>query len=219
MESEDDFNLIEDEARKQLAKDCKAKGPDFIKFAEGDSWSKYDEKDDVTVYTMKSDSGLNCIKGEGWIGYNASVVEEFVFRPDTKPKCDSGCEESYAIDTFGDNIKFEYLKYAGKLLVSGRDFVTVSTKYINDDGRIIIFAHSAELDGGPKDDSYVRGTIHKAGYIITPDKDNEDRCLVQYVTEIDFSGSIPTALVNQVNTKQGFFVARLREEMKKEYDE
>ena len=118
---------------------------------------------------------------------------------------------------YGDDIKFEYLRYKGKLLVSGRDFVNVSHRYTDADGRIIISAYSVPYEGKPEQDGYVRGNIKMAGWVITPDKDNEDKCFAQYVTEIDFAGSLPTALVNQVNTKQGFFVSRVKEVLKEEY--
>lgn len=118
---------------------------------------------------------------------------------------------------YGDDTKFEYLRYKGKLLISGRDFVNVSHKYTDADGRIIISAYSVTHSDKPEQSGYVRGNIKMAGWIITPDKDNEDKCFAQYVTEIDFAGSLPTALVNQVNTKQGFFVLKLKEVLKAEY--
>ena len=214
----DSFAQITDETKRKQAEGAKERGPELVAFANSAEWAKYDEKEGVIVYTMKSESGLNCIKGEATFNFNANVVEEFVFRSETKTKCDDGCEESKALESFGDDTKFEYLRYKGKLLVSGRDFVNVSHKYTDSEGRIIISAYSVPYADMPEQDGYVRGEIKRAGWIITPDKDNDDKCFVQYVTEIDFAGSLPTALVNQVNTKQGFFVVRVAEELKKEYE-
>ena len=212
------FEEIKDETKLKQAQGAKELGAELITYASHPDWAKYDEKDGITVYTMKSESGLNCVKGEGTLNFNANVVEEFVFRSETKPLCDDGCEESTALETYGDDTKFEYLRYKGKLLVSGRDFVNASHKYVDAEGRIIICAYSVEHPDKPEQDGYVRGNIKKAGWIITPDKDNDDKCYCQYVTEIDFAGSLPTALVNSVNTKQGFFVCRVAEELKKEYE-
>ena len=193
-------------------------GAEVITFAATDDWEKYDEKDGITVYTKKSDSGLNCVKGEGVLNFNANVIEDFAFQSETKPKCDDGCEESVCLESYGDDIKFEYLRYKGKLLVSGRDFVNVSVKYTDSEGRIIISAYSVPYADKPEQDGYVRGEIKRAGWIITPDKDDEDKAHVTYVTEIDFAGSLPTALVNSVNTKQGFYLVELAKELKKEFE-
>ena len=214
----DPFAEITDETKKKQAQETVPKGAEIITFANADDWTKYDEKEGITVFTKKSETGLNCVKGEGVLNFNANVVEEFVFRSETKPLCDDGCEESITIESYGDDTKFEYLRYKGKLLVSGRDFVNVSHKYTDSEGRIIISAYSVPHPDKPEQSGYVRGEVKKAGWIITPDKDDEDKCFVQYVTEIDFAGSLPTALVNSVNTKQGFFLVRLAEEIKKEYE-
>ena len=214
----DSLSQITDETKKAQAQEAKKRGPDLVKFANNDGWTKYEEKEGVTVYTMKSESGLNCIKGEAVLDFNANVVEEFVFRPETKPRCDDGCEESTAIESFGDDIKFEYLRYKGKLLVSGRDFVVCTHKFTDEEGRIIISTYSVQHADKPDQDGYVRGDIKMAGWVIVPEKDSEDKCKVQYVTEIDFSGSLPTALVNQVNTKQGFYVLKVAEALKQEYE-
>ena len=218
MEGSDPFAVIEDETKRKQAEEAKERGASLITFANADDWVKYDEKEGITVYTKKSETGLNCVKGEGVLNFNANVIEEFAFRSETKPLCDDGCEESVPIETFGDDTKFEYLRYKGKLLVSGRDFVNVSHKYVDSEGRNIISAYSVVHPDKPEQSGYVRGDVKKAGWIITPDKDDEDKSFVQYVTEIDFAGSLPTALVNSVNTKQGFFLVRLAEEIKKEYD-
>ncbi|CAI2380657.1 unnamed protein product [Moneuplotes crassus] len=215
---EDAFAAITDETKRQQAEKAKEKGDGIFAFANSDGWEKYDEKDGITVYTMKSESGLNCVKGEGVLNFNSNVIEDFAFQSETKPKCDDGCEESSIIESFGDDIKFEYLRYKGKLLVSGRDFVNVSVKYVDSEGRSIISAYSVPHPDKPEQDGYVRGDVKTAGWIITPDKDNEDKSHVVYVTEIDFAGSLPTALVNSVNTKQGFFIAKLAEELKKEFE-
>ena len=218
MEGSDGLLLITDEERKAQIQKAKDMGADLIKFSDSDAWVKYDEKDGVTVYTQKSESGLNCVKGEGWVDFNANVLEEFVFSPDTKPKCDESCEEAHFIENYGDNSKFEYLKYKGKLLVSGRDFVTASYKQTIEDGRIVISSYSVVHPDQPEVSGLVRGDIKLAGWIITPDKDSEDRCHAVYITEIDFAGSLPTALVNQVNTNQGFFIAKVKEALKQEYN-
>mmetsp|Transcript_5231 Transcript_5231/g.4416 ORF Transcript_5231/g.4416 Transcript_5231/m.4416 type:complete len:218 (+) Transcript_5231:28-681(+) len=214
----DSFSVITDETKRTQAEKAKEMGVEILPFATADDWVKYDEKDGITVYTKKSESGLNCVKGEGVLNFNANVIEDFAFRSETKTLCDDGCEESTSLETFGDDTKFEYLKYKGKLLVSGRDFVNVSHKYTDSEGRIIISAYSIPYADKPEQDGIVRGDIKRAGWVITPDKDNEDKSFVQYVTEIDFAGSLPTTLVNSVNTKQGFFLVRLAEELKKEYE-
>ena len=215
---EDLVAAITDETIKAQAVKAKELGEELITFAAVDDWVKYDENEGITVYTKKSETGLNCVKGEGVMNFNANVIQEFVFRSETKPLCDSGCEESTALEHFGDDVKIEYLRYKGKLLVSGRDFVNIAVKYTDSEGRIIISAYSIPYEAKPEQSGYVRGEIKKAGWIITPDKDNEDKSFVQYVTEIDFAGSIPTVLVNSINTKQGFFLVRLAEELKKEYE-
>ena len=212
------FAEIKDEVKRKQAEAAKDKGSALVEFANSADWVNYDQKDGITVFTMKSDSGLNCVKGEGNVSFNANVFDEFAFRSEIKPACDDGCEESTCLEAFGDDTKFEYLRYKGKLLVSGRDFTTVSHRYTDADGRILISAYSVVNEDKPEQDGYVRGNIIKAGYVITPDKDNDDKCFVQYVTEIDFAGNLPTVLVNQVNSKQGFSLVRVVEELKKEYE-
>ena len=64
MES-DSFSQITDETKRKQAEVAKERGTDLIKFAGDAGWEKYDEKDGITVYTMKSETGLNCVKGEG----------------------------------------------------------------------------------------------------------------------------------------------------------
>ena len=61
----DSFSQITDEVKRKQAEVAKERGSDLVKFANDPHWEKYDEKDGVTVYTMKSESGLNCVKGEG----------------------------------------------------------------------------------------------------------------------------------------------------------
>ena len=93
-------------------------------------------------------------------------------------------------------------------------YSTVRYKKEESSGRIIIAAISKEHPDCPEVSGAVRGEIKVFGYVLTPDKDDPEKCFVQLIMQGDLKGSIPTMLANQAILINGKFLHKLNKRLK-----
>jgi len=82
-------------------------------------------------------------------------------------------------------------------MVSARDFIEVRDWFEEENGNIWFIYQSADLPEWPPQHGFVRGKIHPSGYLLEPDKDNKDHCIVHFTSHIDVSGSLPVWMVSK----------------------
>lgn len=219
VELEDKIKELPEE-KQQMVKKLQEKVEDLKRLVdEQDGWSEAINKDGYIVHTKKTDNGLNCVRGQGPIGFSAAKVVEFISTDGNTTKYDSQYKEGKVIEDLGlgINASIGYSRYKGATLVSDRDFCMISATFKEDDGKYVIIATSVEHPDCPDVKKVVRADLIIGGWIITPDAtDPENKCYAYYITQTNPKGSVPKMFVNQVSKNQGMLPREIYNAMKKE---
>jgi hypothetical protein len=185
-----------------------------------EGWKESSSKDGFTIYTKKSDTGLNCVRGQGTMDFSAKRSFEFITTEGNTPKYDDSYIEGETIqwlDQEGTRLNIGYSKYKGGTLISNRDFVMIGVELTEDDGSYTLCYTSCEHKDKPDAKKTVRAELYIGGWRITPDKDDpENKCQVVYMSQMNPKGSIPKYFVNKTSDSQGSTPRKINECLKKE---
>lgn len=185
-----------------------------------DGWKESSSKDGFTIYTQKSDTGLNCVRGEGDMDFSAQKVYDFITKEGNTPKYDDSYIEGGTvqwIDEAGSRLNIGYSKYKGGTMISDRDFVIIGVEIPEQDGSFTIVYTSCVHKDRPEVKKTVRAELYIGGWRITPDKDDpENKCHAVYITQMNPKGSIPKYFVNKTADNQGSTPRKINECLKKE---
>eukprot|EP00344_Euplotes_crassus_P005179 CAMPEP_0197001714 /NCGR_PEP_ID=MMETSP1380-20130617/6346_1 /TAXON_ID=5936 /ORGANISM="Euplotes crassus, Strain CT5" /LENGTH=229 /DNA_ID=CAMNT_0042419489 /DNA_START=59 /DNA_END=748 /DNA_ORIENTATION=+ len=187
--------------------------------AEEEGWKEGKKKDGFFIHTKKTDTGLNCIRGQGAMDFSADKVFEFIDTDGNITKYDSSYKEGRTIETpdLGVGLCFSYSRYKGGTMISDRDFCFIGASVKEEDGTYITWYTSAEHADCPAVKKCVRGELYIGGWIITPDKDDpENKCYAHYITQTNPKGSVPKYFVNKFSEGQGLLPYQINEILKKE---
>ncbi len=186
---------------------------------EEEGWKAGKEKGGFVIHTKKTETGLNCIRGQGVMDFSADKVFEFINTDGNIGKYDSSHKEGRTVETpdLGVGLNFSYSRYKGGTMISDRDFCFIGASIKEDDGTILICYTSAEHPDCPEVKKCVRGELYIGGWILTPDKDDpENKCYAHYITQTNPKGSVPKYFVNKFSEGQGLLPYQINEILKKE---
>lgn len=169
----------------------------------------------MQIYSQDpTDTGLRIVRAEGKLNFPPSLVADYCLDTEIRCEIDPIFSEAKMVEDLGAGLAYEYVRMRGTFVFSDRDFITIRWKREEKDGRIIIVAHSKEHPDAPPAKGAVRGEILKFGYVLTPDKDEPEKCFAQLVMQGDLKGNIPTMLANQAILINGKFLHKLNKRLK-----
>jgi len=169
-----------------------------------DNWNIIDEKPNSKIWDQTIDNS-NVKMVRIWAKINnvkASTLYDVLHDPDYRREWDENMVDGYRIEQLDNNNDIGYYSIKSPFwLVSGRDFCNMRSWFVdNDKEEFIIFNHSVPHKDCPEVNGYVRATSLLTGYLVKPDPNDLNSCILTYITQVDAKGSIPTWIMNNVTT-------------------
>lgn len=186
-------------------------------------WSFLARDEDVNIYVYRPvGQTRECVKGEGVIRSDPSVLLDEIWDPEVKyrKQWDEMLSEAFIVEQLSDTLQISYTAFRSPTrIVSSRDFVVLRKLVLHDEGgdlskgftmvfKSIAFDHPVCT---PKKD-LVRGETLASGFLVTPLSDNpaRDGFSVKCVLDVDVKGWLPDIVVNFFNAKQATVIAKIR---------
>jgi len=146
-------------------------------------------KPEVQVYGK--DSGRGFLTKTSWtLAQSPAQFLAFLRESDLRCKWDSNVEQCCALAQLPDQVTVSYERYKKVALVSQRDVVIASmTQRCGDAWAVVSTSVSSSH---PTTSGVLRATMHVGGHWIKP---LEQGCEVVSVSELDFGGALPVALL------------------------
>lgn len=177
------------------------------------------ENEGITIDYMTSARGLNTFKATGQLPYPAWLIYNCISQPEIRKLVAKNEDKFRIIEKLCTNTLagWQCSKKVGVgfISVQPRDFIVCAHHDILPSGVISIVAYGDDKKEHlvPEEKQYLRGTLHIAGWSLTPVKDKEgkeatDLCLI---TEVDLKGSMPQMVLKVGNKKQSMQIQHLRE--------
>jgi hypothetical protein len=177
----------------------------FRNFAHSDeNWNLIDEKPNSKIWDQSIEgSSIKVIRIWAKIkNVTANTLYDVLHDPDYRREWDDNMVDGYKIEQLDSNNDIGYYSVGSPFwLVSGRDFCNMRSWFVNDNQtEFIIFNHSVPHKDCPEKPGYVRAISLLTGYLVKPDPDDSNSCILIYITQVDAKGSIPTWIMNHVTT-------------------
>ena len=180
-----------------------------------DEWNQVSDRNGMQIYSQDtSASGLRTVRSEGKFEFPAYLVADYCCDAEIRCEIDPIFKEAKQVEDIGAGLVYEYARMRGTFVFSDRDFCTIRYRKEEADGRVIIVAVSREHPDCPEASGAVRAEIVIFGYVVTPEKDDPEKCTAQLVMQGDLKGNIPTMLANQAILINGKFLHKLNKRLK-----
>jgi len=176
---------------------------DFDSFAEqllNDApWDLVVDKDDVKVWDQKQEkSDINKVKLRvTFKGVDPLVLYDVFHDPKYRRVWDENMVDGYEFEQLDANNDVGYYAVKCPNPLSNRDFVNQRSWRVKGD-QYIIFNHSVKYPACPEKKGFVRARSLITGYMVTK---IEGGCVLNYMTQSDPKGHIPSVLSNSVTKK------------------
>lgn len=169
-----------------------------------DNWNIIDEQPDSKIWDQTVDNSyVKMVRI--WAKINnvkPNTLYDVLHDPNYRKEWDENMVDGYRIEKLDDNNDIGYYSIGSPFwLVSGRDFCNMRSWYVDKEKEeYIIFNHSVPHKDCPEKKGYVRAISLLTGYLVKPDPDDLNSCILIYITQVDAKGSIPTWIMNNVTS-------------------
>ena len=152
-------------------------------------------------------------KGVDVVKFNIEKVIKFLEQEESLGKINPMLLEIKTLLNNEGVYKIIYMEYKGIWPVSNRDFVNVSVKKRESEGKMYIGTKSMDYPH-PAKEGTVRGEVFIGGYVL--EKIDEETTRVTYISDADLKGAIPGMIKNTLSSKQGEIASKIAPIMQKE---
>ncbi|CAD5118481.1 DgyrCDS7180 [Dimorphilus gyrociliatus] len=166
-----------------------------------DGWTKEYCKNNITVWSKDNDvSDFKVIKLKAHLDkISATMLYDTLHDSKYRKLWDRNMIEGYEICCLNPNNDISYYSISTPSPLKNRDFVLLRS-WLDIGREIFIINHSVNHASVPTKKNFVRGLSFITGYYIVPDgKPEEKGCTLNYVTQSDPKGKLPTWVVNKLS--------------------
>jgi len=169
-----------------------------------DNWNVIDDQTNSKIWDQTIEgSNIKIVRIWAKInGVKAPTLYDVLHDPDYRKTWDENMVDGYRIERLDDNNDIGYYSiHSPSWLVYGRDFCNMRSWFVDNERKeFIIFNHSVPHKDCPEVKGYVRAISLLTGYLVKPDPNDENSCILIYITQVDAKGLIPTWIMNNVTT-------------------
>eukprot|EP01130_Rhizamoeba_saxonica_P008210 TRINITY_DN3319_c0_g1_i1.p1 TRINITY_DN3319_c0_g1~~TRINITY_DN3319_c0_g1_i1.p1 ORF type:complete len:247 (-),score=64.21 TRINITY_DN3319_c0_g1_i1:23-736(-) len=165
-----------------------------------EGWSVCTDGKQTTVWTRdSSDSSINVVKLRGHVpGVSAETLYDVLHDPEYRKTWDDNMVAGYNIQQLDPYNDIGYYGAKFPRPMAKRDFCNQRSWWVAEDrSEYIIMNHSVPHVDCPEKKGFVRAISLKTGYFVQVDPDDEDSCILFYMTQADPKGWIPGWAVNK----------------------
>ncbi|CAB4413670.1 unnamed protein product [Rhizophagus irregularis] len=177
---------------------------EFVDTKDDDApWSLiYEDKDtDIKVYQNSKVSDC-CFKIMGTMENTPQTTFDLLADVRRRSEWDPMTDEAGIIETIDESTRVQYIKMKAVFPTSARDVVTIGYSTQLEDGRLVMVNKSIEHKLCPEKSGVIRIEAGCAGVVVTPIKDQPNKCFVVQIADANPKGWIPKSVITLVSTRE-----------------
>ncbi|AYV77273.1 MAG: START domain containing protein [Barrevirus sp.] len=177
-----------------------------------DGWTHFGIVDDVTLESREiPGSGITATRGTmifNGNNFNKFVDSLFESSDESKKKIFEDMESNTIVRTIDNDNVVIHSQFRAPPTISWREFVTLKSRTVLNDGRHVITATSINDQDVPFTKGYVRGIV-VSGMVVTPPSNGNNSIKIVKVEHVDPKGWLPVSLINMMKGKVGKTLAKM----------
>jgi len=176
----------------------------FVDTKDDDSpWNLiYEDKEtDIKVYQNPKVSDC-CYKITGTMENTPQTTFDLLADVRRRSEWDPMTDEAGVIEVIDESTRVQYIKMKAVFPTSARDVVTIGYTTQLEDGRMIMVNKSIEHKLCPEKSGIVRIEAGCAGVVVSPIKDQPNKCFVVQIADANPKGWIPKSVITLVSTRE-----------------
>eukprot|EP00742_Colponemidia_sp_Colp-10_P013388 GILJ01015122.1.p1 GENE.GILJ01015122.1~~GILJ01015122.1.p1 ORF type:complete len:173 (+),score=22.75 GILJ01015122.1:354-872(+) len=150
------------------------------------------------------------VRGEAVITAPVRAIHDFMWELDNYKTIDKMLKDAKVLEDLGGGRRVVHASFSSPWPLTDRDFVWQNNNLLVD-GVGYAGGSSVSHRLAPEREDHVRGEILTSGYVWRSIANDDKRCRMTYLIQVDPKGYIPAMLVNHVATRQATNVSRLRD--------
>ena len=209
-----DIPALSHDEYKEMQKKAFAKLTEYLQPDSPHKWHSLGETQGVKKWRLESkDSNVFTMRGQTVINVSAKTIVQAIADLDSRKQWDElfdsrTLKEMVHDGGEGNRLFVCHMKFKSpSAMVWPRDFAALTGSEFSE-GKAMFFSQSVQHPDIPEDTAhYVRGQLNCSGYVVHEIEEN--KCLIDYIVQLDPKGWIPTVVVQSVSAQQPMTLKKL----------